>query len=191
MHDSPRLVRRHIIADPVDRNQRGPVALLQAMARYSLRIGSDEAARRRTVAGLRLDLPINASGVDGERRLARLGPDEWLLLALELDGRSLAEKFSAELEGSFYALTDIGHRNIGFQVAGIHAAEIINGGCPRDLDDAAFPAGSATRTLLGKAEIVLIRTDAENTYQVECWRSFAPYVHGLLVEVAREFGSVQ
>jgi sarcosine oxidase subunit gamma len=69
----------------------------------------------------------------------------------------------------------------------VYAREVINGGCPLDLDDAAFPPGRATRTLLGKAEIVLLRPDTPHTYRIECWRSFAPYVRGLLAEVAREF----
>jgi sarcosine oxidase subunit gamma len=192
MRDAARVVRRQVIASSGDCLNRGGLVTLQPpLTRFSLRIGADEATRRGTVAGLRLDLPINRCSVDGERIAARLGPDEWLLLAPEPDGIGLGENISAELEGSFFALTDVGHRNVGFQVAGIHAAEIINGGCPLDLLDTAFPARSATRTLLGKAEIVLIRPGVETAYRVECWRSFASYVAGLLNEVAREFDSVQ
>jgi sarcosine oxidase, subunit gamma len=33
----------------------------------------------------------------------------------------------------------------------------------------------ATRTLLGKAEIILWRT-SETSWQIEVWRSYAPYV---------------
>ena len=40
---------------------------------------------------------------------------------------------------------------------------------------------------MGKAEIVLMRLDDRPTYRVECWRSFASYVHGFLTEAAREF----
>ncbi len=47
--------------------------------------------------------------------------------------------------------------------------------------------GAGTRTLFGKAEIVLIRTD-ETAYRLECWRSYATYVQGFLAEAAREFG---
>ena len=48
----------------------------------------------------------------------------------------------------------------------------------------AFPAGSATRTILGKAEIVLQRRAADS-FTVTTWRSFAPYVQGFLVEATR------
>jgi sarcosine oxidase subunit gamma len=43
-----------------------------------------------------------------------------------------------------------------------------------------------TRTVFGKAEIVLWRTAAE-TFRIEVWRSFAPYVLGCLEEAGREY----
>jgi len=49
----------------------------------------------------------------------------------------------------------------------------------------AFPAGSATRTLLGKAEIVLSRPGEAPSFEVECARSFARYVRDFLLEAAR------
>jgi sarcosine oxidase subunit gamma len=41
------------------------------------------------------------------------------------------------------------------------------------------------RTLLCKAEIVLWRT-APSTFRLEVWRSFMPYVAGVLREAARD-----
>ena len=55
-----------------------------------------------------------------------------------------------------------------------------------DLHLDAFPVGMCTRTLFGKAEIVLWRT-GEETFHIEVWRSFAPYLLGCLNEAAREF----
>ena len=51
---------------------------------------------------------------------------------------------------------------------------------------AAFPVGMCTRTLFGKAEIVLWRT-APRPFRIEVWRSFAPYVLGCLDEACREY----
>lgn len=116
--------------------------------------------------------------------IARLGPDEWLVLGPE--GRALEAHWSDALAGQAHSLVDISHRQVAIEVAGLRARDVLNGGCPLDLSDEAFPPGAATRTLLGKAEIVLIRADAALSYRVECWRSFAPYVYGLLSEVARE-----
>jgi sarcosine oxidase subunit gamma len=48
-----------------------------------------------------------------------------------------------------------------------------------DLGLSAFPIGMCTRTLFGKAEIVLWRT-GEAQFHIEVWRSFAGYVWGVL-----------
>jgi sarcosine oxidase subunit gamma len=49
----------------------------------------------------------------------------------------------------------------------------------------AFPAGMCTRTLLGKATILLSRPDDE-TFHIDVWRSFAPYAWKLLDEARGE-----
>jgi len=44
----------------------------------------------------------------------------------------------------------------------------------------------ATRTMFMKADIVLWRTGAE-TFHIEVWRSFAPYVWSLLEVIGQEY----
>jgi sarcosine oxidase subunit gamma len=84
------------------------------------------------------------------------------------------------------ALVDISHRQFALEVSGPHAAIILNGACPLDLDLGEFPIGMCTRTALAKADIVLWRTRSD-AFHLEVWRSFAGYVAGLLGEIAREF----
>ena len=48
----------------------------------------------------------------------------------------------------------------------------------------AFPVGMCSRTVLGKAEVVLWRTAAQ-VFRIEVWRSFASYLTGFLEEAAR------
>lgn len=167
-------------------NRDGAVAALPPAGRFTLRLRPDDAAARPRVAGWTLDLPINACRLAHDHLSARLGPDEWLLIGPTPDDEAPMRAVAAALAGTVFALVDIGHRNVAFRVDGPHAAAIVNGGCPLDLDDAAFPAGSATRTVLGKAEILLFRPGVERSFRVECWRSFAPYVDGLLRELARD-----
>ena len=64
------------------------------------------------------------------------------------------------------------------------AGRTLNAGCPLDLHVKAFQVGMATRTLFDKAEIVLWRR-AATMFQVEVWRSFAPYLAVSLAEAAR------
>lgn len=152
-----------------------------AEARFSLRVRKAAGA----VAGLPLDGAINSLADDDPRWIARLGPDEWLIGTSEIDADALAAAIASDLAGTAHALVDVSHRNVGIDVSGAQAAVLLNAGCPLDLGDAAFPGGSATRTLLGKAEIVLIRwPGTAPRYRVECWRSFSTYVHGFLVEAA-------
>jgi heterotetrameric sarcosine oxidase gamma subunit len=83
-------------------------------------------------------------------------------------------------------VVDVSHRDTALTVSGPLAVWLINGFCALDLQEAAFPIGMCTRTVFGKAEIVLWRTAAE-TFRIEVARSFAPYVWACLEEARREF----
>lgn len=163
------------------------IAVHERSARISLRLRTQRAADIAPAGSMLIPMPINTCLALDDRTVARLGPDEWFVLCAERDAERLTAEFEAALRGTSFALTDISHRNIGIAVAGAHAREVINCGCPLDLSEARFPPGSATRTLLGKAEIVLLRPSVEPVYRIECWRSFSPYVHALLKDGAREF----
>ncbi|MEQ9246023.1 MAG: sarcosine oxidase subunit gamma family protein, partial [Nitratireductor sp.] len=54
-----------------------------------------------------------------------------------------------------------------------------------DLSPDAFPVGACSRTVFGKAEIILWRTEGD-AFRVECWRSFSDYVFMLLEAAARD-----
>lgn len=163
------------------------VALLDAGTSYSLRIAPQVAATVREVAGFDLTGSINTAVASDARIAARLGPDEWLLIAPGSPDDVLAGDIENALAGHFHSLVDVSHRNVAIEVSGREAPIVLNAGVPIDLDDAVFPAGSATRTVLGKAEIVLVRPGTDRVYRIECWRSFAPYVRQFLDEAAREF----
>ena len=120
----------------------------------------------------------------GDRATLWLGPDEYLLID-RAEATSLAA-LEHSLREIPHALVDISHRQFSLEVAGPHAAMILNGACPLDLDADAFPVGMCTRTVLAKAEIVLWRTQPD-TFHLEVWRSFAGYVTGILSEIARDF----
>jgi len=124
------------------------------------------------------------------------GPDEYLLLDFTAEAAAAGGVPPAEsaifgaLEAALgalpHALVDVSHRQFALEVRGPHAARILSGACPLDLDLQAFPVGMCTRTVLAKAEIVLWRT-RESAFHLEAWRSFAGYVCGLLGEIASEY----
>jgi sarcosine oxidase subunit gamma len=116
-----------------------------------------------------------------------LGPDEYLLLGADEDAQqSAAEALERALGDIPHALVNISHRQFALEVSGPHAATILNGACPLDLDLGEFPVGMCTRTVFAKADIVLWRT-GEDSFHLEVWRSFSAYVTGLLSEIALEF----
>jgi sarcosine oxidase subunit gamma len=117
----------------------------------------------------------------GGRAALWLGPDEWLVI--DTAGNDpMADCAKAK---ALHSAVDISHRHVAIDVSGIGAADALNAGCPRDLSLAAFPVGSAARTVLGKIEIVLLRT-GEDAFRVECWRSFSDYAFTFLAETARD-----
>jgi heterotetrameric sarcosine oxidase gamma subunit len=102
-----------------------------------------------------------------------LGPDEYHVIGDAPPSISAAN-----------SIVDVSHRTVAFRVSGPRAACCLNAFCGLDLD--AVTAQFCTRTLFGKAEIILwYRGDEE--FHIETARSYAPYVWALMEEARREF----
>ena len=114
-----------------------------------------------------------------------LGPDEQLVLAPVADAEAVATQLRAALGALPHSLVDVSHRQIAIEISGPTAQTLLSAGCPLDLHISSFPLGMCTRTILGKADIVLWRTGAAS-FHVEVWRSFADYVTRFLAEASRE-----
>ncbi len=181
--------------------------LVPPATRFSLRMDAALIGAAGRPGGFDLGQPINAlretgTAQDGSRLSARLGPDEWLLIAsgTDDDADPLGESLASDLGATAHTLVDVSHRNIAIELIGDGAADVLNTGCPLDLGDRAFPVGTATRTLFSKTEIVLLRMgpdypgagrdDAQRgpLWRVECWRSFGRYLYGHLDQAAQLIG---
>jgi sarcosine oxidase, subunit gamma len=153
-------------------------------ARFVFRGG--ETARASCTAAFGVELParLGLAGVSVRRAALWLGPDEWLMIAEGADPASLDSELERALASTAHSLVDVSHRQVGLLVSGATAARALSAGCPLDLHLSAFPVGMATRTIFDKAELVLWRRGA-GVFQVEVWRSFAPYLVAALTEAAR------
>lgn len=149
--------------------------------RLSLRARADAVAELSQALDISLPQASKTSTTSGLRAALWLGPDEWLVID---QGESNLMEACASVTAA-HSATDVSHRNVAMTVSGEGAEATLNAGCPQDLSLEAFPVGACSRTLFGKAEVVLLRV-TEDTFRVECWRSFADYVFGLLEEGARD-----
>ena len=158
---------------------------VEGVSRFAVRGDAGAASRIGQAFGAALPVEPWRSATNGPRAALWLGPDEWLLLAEGGDPDAISADVRTAMGDQPFSWVDISHRNAGLLLSGPHVADVLNAGCPLPLDLRSFPIGKCTRTLFGKAEIVLWRT-GETTFRIEVWRSFAAYVAGLLAEAARE-----
>jgi len=149
--------------------------------RVSLRADPKDAKALSKALGLELPMSPKTSARNEKGRLAAwLGPDEWLVI--DENGNPLADLAKAKV---LHSAADVSHRNTAILVTGKGARATLQSGCPQNLSDRVFPVGSATRTVMGKIEVVILRT-GETEFRVECWRSFSDYAFDLLSEAAKD-----
>lgn len=152
--------------------------------RIALRAGKPALPTLSKALGVKLPVKPKCSANGNGRTAIWLGPDEWLVIDFQA-GDPAAD--CARVKAG-YSAVDVSHRNTAIIVSGSQADAVINGGCPLDLSLDVFPVGAATRTVFGKAEIVLLR-EAEDRFRIECWRSFSDYVFGFLKAAAADSDS--
>ncbi len=178
---SPSVERRPALAGRTTSATSIKVEVLPPAERMSLRAPEASVAALSKALGVTLPQKQKTSASKAGRTALWLGPDEWLVID-EAGNDPLADCAGV---AALHSAVGISHRNIAIAVTGKAAAATINAGCPQDLSLDAFPVGACSRTILGKTEIVLLRT-AQDAFRVECWRSFSDYVFTFLSEAARD-----
>lgn len=163
------------------------VTPLGPATRFALSIFGVERVPSVMAGGFDLSGPIGSCRVAGTRHALHLSQHEWLLIAPLGEARHMVSEIQAPLTGVVTSLLEVSRRYVAFEVAGPKAAAVLNEGIPLDLSDAAFPAGTATSTVFGTADVVLARPGTDALYRVECARKFGPYVHDFLTEAAHAF----
>lgn len=149
-------------------------------ARFVLRCDPREAPLAGAAFGIALPLARGQTVEAGPRAALWLGPDEWLLLAEP--GADLAAV--PNLAAIAHSLVDLSDAQVALVLHGPGAARLLSAGCPLDLHGAAFPAGMATRTVLGRVGITLWRRGAQE-WRLEVGRSLAVHAREFLAEAAR------
>lgn len=153
--------------------------VMEEKVRLSLRLKSKDRMAIAKAVGLTLPIKIGATSIKTNAMVACLGPHEWILIAEKSKYSKLYEKLLKLSSKYVMSVTDVSHRNVALTLTGAAAAETVNVGCPLDMSMETFPVGKCTRTVFENAPILLYR-NSENSFTMECWRSFAPYMLGLV-----------
>jgi len=167
------------LADGVD------LAMLEPVTRLNVRAASPAASGIGLALGILLPNAPNRSMIQRDRAALWLGPDEWLILA-PADAATLIADATKGAGDHPVSVVDVSHATVALELSGPRAAWCLNAFCALDLDPSVFPVGMCTRTLLGKAGILLWRTSADG-FRIEVGRSYVPYVWDCLEEARREF----
>jgi sarcosine oxidase, subunit gamma len=89
-----------------------------------------------------------------------LGPDEWLIVAGELDGESLAattlvREIDAALDGVHHAAVEVSANRATFDVGGPARWEFLSHGCAVDLHPRSWRDGMCAQSLLARVPVLL------------------------------------
>jgi len=161
---------------------------LDPLSCWSLRVDLMAAAGRMAAAELPLAVDACRATTRGEWSALWLGPDEQLLLGPDSAHTQLAPRLVAALEGIPNSIVDVSHRQAAIELSGPDATRLLALGCPLDFDLGPAPVGFCSRTVYAKAEVVLWRQDTQR-FQLQTWRSFLPYVTGLLALGSQELAT--
>ena len=154
-------------------------------AQWLLHCSPEDAPSLALAAGISLPLQMLRSEETEGVHALHLAPDEWLLIAPAEQSAGLAARFEAAGHLAL-SLVDIGERSLGVDLGGERAADLVNAGCPLDLRENSFPAGSCSRTLLGKAAVMLWRLPGQNGFRLQYGRSFDDYVTAFIRLAAQD-----
>ena len=153
------------------------VSLLAPIGRLSLRAGEAAVPALSAAIGIELPRTIGRRSATGSTEGLCLGPDEWLVLADELVIPRLVTACAHVYFQWPHSVTEISDREVSVRVGGPMATDLLALGCPRDIER--LCTGQGRRTVFDGVAVVLWR-DAEESFRLDVWRSFAPHVIGLL-----------
>jgi len=161
------------------------VNLVPERARYSVRVKKAQLAAVKKDSGLTLPAKVGGASDKGDILSICLGPDEWFVSAPLSKAKALSKTMDKVSKTHMMSAVDISHRNVALHLSGPGALAALRAGIATDLDESAFPVGSAMRTAFEAAPVLVYRL-GPSEFHIECWRSFAPYMRDFLAIVAKD-----
>lgn len=124
----------------------------------------------------------------GDRHLAWLGPDEYLLLCEAGREENILGGLLLDFDRIHAAATNVTDSLCALDIRGGAVRQVLAKGCTLDLHPRAFATGHCAQTYLSHAAVTLLKTDV-NRFVLVCRTSFASYVVDWLEDAALEFGT--
>jgi sarcosine oxidase subunit gamma len=153
------------------------VRTVEPEARFALRLRPAGIAPAEAALSVAMPTTVGATSRAGGCAVLSLGPDEWRIVVTPAEAPAIVAAFAGL--GVPFALVDVSDREAALELDGPLVEAVLGADCPLDVSLDAFPVGRATRSLYGKASVLLWRLDAD-CVRIECGRSFAPYLLGRL-----------
>ncbi|MGT2460185.1 sarcosine oxidase subunit gamma (plasmid) [Cupriavidus basilensis] len=134
-----------------------------------------------------LKLPTSeAYSESGNRRLARVGPNEWLLFTDLLDEQAAVNALSVQFASLFATATLISDSRVVFAVSHTASSDFMAKGCGLDFHPEAFPTGFMRSTRFAGLPAAIAHVAAD-TYLVYLDVSLAQFAMSWMLDAADEF----
>jgi sarcosine oxidase subunit gamma len=122
--------------------------------------------------------------VAGERAVAWMSPDEYLIWLPYAQVAEAVAALEAALAGKHHLVADVSDARAVFTVTGAGAREVLAKACPVDFAPGVFEAGEVRRTRAAQVAAA-VWMSGEETFTLVCFRSVGRYVFDLLSTLAR------
>ena len=154
-----------------------------------LNLRGDKSASKmvKSTTGCAFPPPANKFTTAGERHVAWLGPDEFLILCEAGKDEELTSTIQSSLDGWHSAVTNISDAFAALHLRGVAVRHVLAKGCSLDLHPNHFTTGDVAQTMLSHAAVTIMAL-AEDEFIVICRTSFASYLHDWLCDAALEYG---
>ena len=173
---------------------RGPVTLRVAPPRGQIGLRGDPAVHDFGIGiegAIGLSLPTKPNMTTAAQGLSALwlGPDEWLILTPPDGQDEVVRNLGRALENVHASIIDLTDARAVIRVSGAKARELLAKGCPLDLHPRVFASGACAQSLFAKANIILHKLHADETFELYVARSCATYMWDWLEDAALEYRS--
>ena len=189
-------IRRSPLADYAERftalykSSNGVISIqeLPFLTQINLRVDPSETTMMPILAdvlGFALPVAPNTTASTGDRRALWLGPDEWLVVGDQDQGKTIEQSLRDVLAGAAASIVDVSANRAVLQIQGGRARELLASGTPIDLHPRVFVLGRCAQTLVAKAQVLIERSD-KDAFHLYLRSSYASYSADWLLDAAAD-----